>query len=207
MVASAPIPERAGRGARPPQTRTDSEPEKTTPAPFNADALRAQIDSSVRGAVTDLAQRHAQEQAKAQQYQAAQQQQAGDPIYNQVVRPYVEPIARAVATQSEAALDAVKFYNRHPEAHRYTNAIEENFDRLLQAGKAFDRESVWNHYKGANQDHFFKEQQEAATRAAAQGAAVGASGVGRPDTAAFDMETFKKLPVEEMEKVLAGHTF
>lgn len=180
------------------------------PAPFNEDALRGLVQDSVRTALHDQAQRaQAQQVAQAQQQMAARAQTvaAQDPVYQHVVRPYVEPIARQMAVQSQGALDAVKFYNQHPAAVKYMDHLEANFNQLAAQGMPFDRATIWNHYRGQNFEHFQQQAREEATAAAARGATIGSAGVGRPDAQPFDLNAFKRLPLDEMEKALEGAKF
>jgi hypothetical protein len=174
-----------------------------TPAPaFSEDALRSQVQSAVRGALTDFAQQTQQQQAQVQQRQVAAQQ-AQDPIYNQVVRPYVEPVIRQGAIQSQAALDATRFYHRHPEAVRHMDQLEDNFNRLVQQGTPFDHETVWNHFRGQHFEEFAREHQEQMARTVAQGATVGAPGVGRPDPATtLDARRAAEVPFEDLERAV-----
>src|SRR5215510_4451656 len=153
------------------------------PLPFNADALKSQIRGEVRGALTEIAQQAQQQAQQQRQQQAAsqaQQQANGDPIYNAVVKPYVEPIARQSAIDSQGALDAVRFYGRNPGAVKYMDQIERQFSEMANRGLPFDRNTIFNHYRGQHFDHFVKEQADQLAAAAAQNATVGAPGVGRP---------------------------
>src|SRR5262245_28125106 len=100
------------------------------PLPFNEDALKSHIRGEVRGALSEIAQQaqqQAQQQRSHQAALAAQQQANGDPIYNTVIKPYVEPIARQNAIESQGALDAVRFYSRNPQAGKYMDQIEGQF--------------------------------------------------------------------------------
>jgi len=187
------------------------ESQSTTPAPFNADALAGHIRQEVRGALTEFAQQAQQSQA---QQQAVRQQQAyaaqaqRDPIVSQVVEPYVAPALRAVAVQSQAAMDAVLFYNRHPEASRYQQEIEGDFNRMMQAGTPFDRETVYRHWIGANVDRYQKDRHDDVQRTAARGATLGAPGIGRADyLPTLDGETARQMPFEQLEKALEGVKF
>lgn len=181
-----------------------------TPAPFDGDALRANIRQEVRGALGEFAQQAQQQQAQraqATQNQNVQAAQAQDPIYNAVVKPYVEPLARQVAVQSQGALDGVRFYAQHPEAVRHMDALEGQFNQMAAQGIPFDRQTIYNHYRGQNFDHFVKEHQEAVNRTAAQGANVGPGSMGRPDTSAFSMDEFVRLTPEERKKRIENVTF
>lgn len=184
--------------------------EPTTPAPYDADALATRMRGVVREELNHLA--GAAQQRQAQQAQQVQQQQAvqaasGDPIYQAVVKPYLEPALRAMNVQTQAAVDAVHFYNRHPEAREYQPHIEQRFGQMVQAGTPFDRETVWDHFRGQNLTHFIERQQQAVQQAGAQGATIGAPGVGRTTPQPFNREEFRALPLEQMEQRLAGVTF
>lgn len=182
-----------------------------TPAPFNADALAGHIRNEVRGALSEFAQ--AAQQQQAQQHQQVRQQQYAaqarhDPIVSQVVEPYVAPALRAVAAQSQAAMDAVLFYGRHPEAQRYQGELEGDFNRMMQSGTPFDRETIYRHWIGANLDRYNKDRADDVQHAAARGATLGAPGIGRPDgLPLLDEAAARAMPFDELERRLDGVKF
>lgn len=190
---------------------TDTPTTPATPAPFNEDALASRIRGEVRGALGEMAQQAQQaqaQQAQQVQQQRAQQQAAGDPIYNAVIKPYVEPALRQMSVQTQGAVDAVGFYAEHPEALKYRGTIEQQFNEMAQRGVPFDRATIYNHYKGANFDQFVKDQQENLQRVAAQGATVGAPGVGRPGgLPVLDAAAAKTMPFEDLERAIKTRMF
>lgn len=181
-----------------------------TPAPFNEDALRGLVQSSVREALGDVTQRaQAQQVAQAQQQMAARAQQAAgqDPIYQHVVKPYVEQPMRQMAAMTQSAQDGMRFYARNPEAVPYMDQLEAQSQQLMAQGLPFDHQTIWNHFVGQNFAHFEEKRRQATQEAAARGATIGSAGVGRPDAQPFDLAAFKRMPLEEMEKALEGAKF
>lgn len=184
-------------------------PDTPTPAPFNEDALAARVTSSVIGGLREVAQQNQQAAMAQQQQQQARQAQAqyahqtaGDPIHNAVIKPYVEPALRQLSVEAQGARDMTGFYLKNPGMVRYMDAIEGQFNQMASQGQAFDRRTIANHYIGQNFDHFVQEHQAQLQRAAADGAVVGAPGVGRMPGRPDDLEAFKGLTLEQMEQRL-----
>lgn len=188
------------------------------PPEFNADALAEQLRGVVREEVA-TAQQTAKAEAEAAQRQQAQQtaqrqqaqaasQQWQDPV-GQTLAPYVLPIAQQAAFQTRAAEDKVDFYLDHEEARPYRAEIEDLFHRSVAARNPQTRESLWYYFKGRNADRLAADDRTRAEAVARQtvqtGAVLGPSL--RMAEQPISMADFAKLPVEDMEKVLAGHTF
>lgn len=175
---------------------------------INVDALASHVIGGVREALREERAGVQQAQQRQQQYQ----QSRTDPIQTQVIEPYVAPALRQMALMTAAARDAATFYNVHPEARPYAAEIERRFDTqvqtaMAQGGTPYDHASVWEHFQGQHIDHFARQRQEDLQRAAAQGATVGAPGVGRPQAQPFDKDAFRKLPLDEMEKAMGDRIF
>lgn len=182
-----------------------------TPAPFTEDALRSAARDGARMALQEVAGQAQQHQMQQQQYQQAQQAQrqaAGDPIYTGVVRPYVEPALRQVALEAQSARDAAVFYSTNPQAAKYTQWIERDFEAAKSAGMPVDRRTVFNHLVGANFDHFTREREEQLRHAAAAGTTVGPAGVGRSDAATtLDAATARTMDFDALEAAVKSRGF
>lgn len=182
-----------------------------SPAPFNTDALAATVRAEVRGALTDLqiqAQRQQQAHAQAQAQQAASQQQWQDPV-GAIVRPHIEPLARALSLQVQAANDKSDFYAEFSEAGPYRQQVESVFTQLMQRGQPMERKAIWHNYKGEHYEAF-KQQDEAKRQAALEAASTRYASVGGPAAMrpeGQDLANFRSLPLDKMRDALQGHSF
>ena len=188
-------------------------PDNNTPETPNvevdAKALQDQIAVGVKAALTEMQQQTAK--AQAEQYRQAQVNQASsqwanDPVA-QTIAPYVVPVVQQLKLQADAANDKADFYLSHPDALEYKGELESQFNTLMTNGKAMERIAIWNHFKGANIDHFAKKmaEQQAANlnRAAQQSTNLGASAQSRPGTD----ESFYSLAPDKMKEAIGNAKF
>lgn len=179
---------------------------KGGPAPdFNSDAFKAQM----REAVAQYLETEAKDQQYQQPvYQQPQQQVQQDPAENPI-RQVLDPIygneIRLARLEAASARDQSLFYTQHPEAVRYMKDIEQIHVARLQQGIPDTRETVWNFYKGANQDKFFQEREEAEKKKLEQANLVADMGGGfRPNPQAKDPHVMND---EELNKAMENMVF
>ena len=125
-------------------------------------AISEQVGQAVRAAIGDIAK-----QTPAPQPQPVPQPKS-DPIADAVLPsliPILKPIADNLDLQARASYDATLFYTTNADAHKYMGEIEKMF-----AERPRPRKDIWNEYRGAHLDDFYKaklaEDQEAQRRAA-----------------------------------------
>lgn len=142
----------------------------------DAQAVQSHIAQAVQQWMQQHAQPPVQQQPPPPQYipvpQAPPPQIQPDPIRD-VINPYLAPVARHLALQSELAQDAAVFYPGTPEALPFRDRIEQVTMAMANMGRPATRQQVFNYLKGGELfNHFvdstIKQRQEAAERARGQ---------------------------------------
>lgn len=157
---------------------------------FNADALTQLVGKTVQETLAaeikkqNDAAAQAQAERDAEERRRAAAPKPGEDPVGDMVRPYVAPAVREARLASEAAIDAVTFYQRNPNASKHMDEIESRFKRMVENGTPFQRQDIFNHLRGEKYDEFKaaddQAQREAAERAQREALSVGPGG--RPGT-------------------------
>lgn len=179
------------------------EQQQQQPAPaFDMDALATQVSEKLKDAFKQQAP-----PPQPPRPQVVQQPPVVDPVAD-LLRPYLEPVARQAAIASDSADDAAEFYGAHAELEKEERLeIEKRFKALKAQGLPLKREDIYNHYVGENVEKVvekrIKKRDEQVTRAA-NASTVGS---GSPDRAPAQIVDARSMTLPDLEKALAGQSF
>ncbi len=81
-----------------------------------------------------------------------------------IIDPIINPRLRNIDTKANAAYDASLFYATHPEAVKHQAEVEGAFNTMIQNGTPLTHQTIWEWYKGKNEDKFFQERVESDKR-------------------------------------------
>ena len=192
--------------------------DEPVPTPQPTDALADQLRGIVRDELQQgqrAAMQRVQQEAQRQRQQVAQQQTAqqeearwSDPV-GQAVAPYVLPQLAQARFEARNAGDRADFYMTFDDAKPYRDEVEALFQQSLAARNPQTREALWYYWKGRNAERYGKDQaerHEQLTRTTNQTGAVMGPAL-HLDQRPLSLDDFRRLPVDQMEKVLEGHTF
>jgi len=78
-----------------------------------------------------------------------------------IIDPIINPRLKNIDTKANAAYDASIFYATHPEAVEHQAEVEGAFNTMIQNGTPLTHQTIWEWYKGKNEDKFFQKRVEA----------------------------------------------
>jgi hypothetical protein len=185
------------------QKPTDQQTQTPPAAPaFDYDALAGQVADKLKDTFKQAPQPPQRPMAPQPPVQQVQ-----DPMAD-ILRPYIEPVARAAQIAADSADDAAEFYSSHGDLEKDERLeIERRFKSLKAQGLPLKREDIYNHYVGENVDKVVEKRMKKRDEAITKARDAATVGSGSPDRGPAQVQDARALPIEQLEKALAGQSF
>ncbi len=179
----------------------DIKQEEGGPKPaFSIEDIRSAAREAVQDGLQEYETRRSSEQPAAPI--------EGNPLRD-VLRPVLDPELSRINIIAEGAKDAAIFYSSSPEASAHKDYIEKAFQTMVQNGTPMNRDAIYKHWKGENEQTRFKawrEEEIKREKEAEERKQYETIGGGNRPVVGKVVEA-RDLPIEELEKALEGMTF